>query len=292
MAASMTGLGMGEMKYKQQTITVEIRSVNNRFLEVSSRMPTGLSAYEQNVKEIIRKSVSRGKLYVNINIQGEQNGYAKLKVASESVASVKQLLETLRKETGINEPLKLDHFLQYSDIFEPHEKINDADLLWSHVESALNEAVTNLCDMRSREGKSLVRDLLKRVDELEKTVKKVKAIAKKNLPEAHQKMVDRVRNLVQDESLSNDRLYSEIAIIADKLDVTEECVRLKSHHQLFNSILKNETAVGKKLNFLLQEMNREVNTISSKANNAEISHLVVAMKEDIEKMREQVQNLE
>ncbi|MFC1568594.1 YicC/YloC family endoribonuclease [bacterium] len=292
MVSSMTGLGVGEVKFGNQIITIEIRSVNNRFLEVSSRLPSGLSSYEPAVKEIIRKSIHRGKLYVNINLQGDQNGYSQLKVATDAVSSVRQLLESLRKEAGIDAPLKLEHFLQYSEIFEPYEKIDGMDQLWKHIEEALNQAVENLCAMRNQEGASLIQDLYQRLASLESAVEKVNQIAKMNITDTHQKMVERVKNLLRDEQVDNDRLYTEIAIIADKLDITEECVRLKSHHLLFRDILENESTVGKKFNFLLQEMNREVNTISSKANNADISHLVVEMKEDIEKMREQVQNLE
>lgn len=288
----MTGLGVGETKFGNQVITVEIRSVNNRFLEVSSRLPTGLSNYEQTVKEIIRKTIHRGKLYVNINLQGNQNGYAKLKISSEAVTSVRQLLETLRQESGINEPLTLDHFLQYSEIFEPQEKIDNADEQWLNIQKTLDLALENLCQMRIQEGKSLVEDIFQRLAELESAVEKVSRIAEQNIPDTHQKMVERVKKLVRDESLDESRLYTEITIMADKLDITEECVRLNSHHRLFRDILENEQIVGKKLNFLLQEMNREVNTISSKANNSEISHLVVTMKEEIEKLREQAQNLE
>jgi len=292
MVASMTGLGVGEVKFNNQIITVEIRSVNNRFLEISSRLPAGLLSYEQAVKEIIRKTIHRGKLYVNINVQGEQNGYTKLKVVPEAVSSIRKLLEDLRRETGVDESLRLDHFLQYSEIFEPHEKNENTDQLWMNVEKALNKAIENLCEMRIQEGKCLQKDLIHRLSALESAVEKVNSLAEKNIQETHNKMVERIRNLVRDEALNQDRLYTEISIMADKLDITEECVRLGSHHRLFRDILKHKTVVGKKLNFLLQEMNREVNTISAKANHAEISHLVVTMKEEIEKLREQVQNLE
>lgn len=292
MISSMTGLGVGESKFNDQIITVEIRSVNNRFLEVSSRLPMGLSSYEQTVKDIIRKMIHRGKLYVNINIQGDQNGYTKLKVVPEAVCAVRQLLEDLKNKAGIDEPLRLDQFLQYSEIFEPYEKAEATDELWMHVETAIGRALKSLYEMRVQEGKSLLKDIDLRLSGLESNVKKVDQIAKRNIHITHKKMIERVKNLVRDESLDEDRLYTEITIISDKLDITEECVRLGSHYRLFRDIVKNESVVGKKLNFLLQEMNREVNTISAKASNVEISHLVVSMKEEIEKLREQVQNLE
>ncbi|MBN1780697.1 YicC family protein [bacterium] len=292
MISSMTGLGVGESSFSGQIVNVEIRSVNNRYLEVSTRLPASLTAYEPNVKEIVRKSVHRGKLYINITLSGEQNSYSKLKIVPESVVTIRRLLEALRREAGIEEPLKIEHFLPYTDIFGTQEKHDQTDVLWELTEKALGLALKNLTKMRKEEGSSLLIDILNRTAALEKATRKVVRLSKKNLPETHKKMVDRIRKLVREETLHEDRLFSEIAIMADKLDITEECVRLDSHFGLFRNILKNENEVGKKLNFLLQEMNREVNTISAKANSAEISHLVVSMKEEIEKLREQVQNLE
>jgi uncharacterized protein (TIGR00255 family) len=251
-----------------------------------------LSSFEPSIKEIIRQAVCRGKLYVNVTIQGEQNNYEKLKVHPEAVTAVRDLLNSLRSESGVEEPLKLEHFLQYTEIFGTQEKIDQTDDLWKHTKTALDKALKNLKKMRIQEGETLVKDILSHLKQLKKDVLEIEKISSRNLKETHQMMVERVKTLVRDEFLNKDRLYTEIAIIADKLDVTEECVRLKSHHKLFTEIIDNEKQVGKKLNFLLQEMNREVNTISAKANNVTISHLIVQMKEEIEKLREQVQNLE
>lgn len=292
MVSSMTGLGVAEKKYENRTISVEIRSVNNRFLELSTRLPLSLSSYEQVVKEICRKSVTRGKLYVNISVQGEQNGYTKLKIAPETVRTVRELLESLKQESGVQEPLRLDHFLQYTEVFEPEIHDQNTEDIWQHVMEVLEQALKTLKEMRLFEGASLTQDIHQRLKLLHKTVNQVRRISDKNLPATHQRMVERIQKLVKDNAIDHDRLYTEISIIADKLDITEECVRLESHYKLFKEIIEKEEVVGKKLNFLLQEMNREVNTISSKANNAEISHLVVSMKEEIEKLREQVQNLE
>jgi uncharacterized protein (TIGR00255 family) len=292
MVSSMTGLGLGESKFENRIITVEIRSVNNRYLEFSTRLPVGLSQYEQALKELIRKIIHRGKLYVNISVQGDQNGYNKLRVVPESVLSIRSLLESLREEAGISDPIRLDHFLQYTDIFEPEEKNDNLDEIWICTQEAVNQALFNLREMRLQEGSVLLEDIYMHLVELEKAVVDVKQIAQLNLEQSYQKMVERIQKLLEEKSVDQDRLYTEMALLADKLDITEECVRLESHHCLFRDILKKEEVVGKKLNFLLQEMNREVNTISSKANNSEISHLVVTMKEEIEKLREQAQNLE
>ena len=292
MVSSMTGLGLGESKFDNRTVSVEIRSVNNRYLELSTRLPVGLYAYEPSLKEMIRKSIHRGKLYINISVQSDQNDYTRLKVVPESVSTIRSLLESLREEAGINEPIRLDHFLQYTEIFEPEEKNDNSDKIWKCAQEAVIQALFNLREMRKQEGSVLLEDIYQHLAELEQAVVTVKKIARTNLKQSYQKMVERVRKLLEDKTIDADRLYTEMAIMADKLDITEECVRLESHHALFRDILHKEEAVGKKLNFLLQEMNREVNTISSKANNSEISHLVVIMKEEIEKLREQAQNLE
>jgi uncharacterized protein (TIGR00255 family) len=292
MVSSMTGFGIGEKKSDGQTISIEVRAVNNRYLEVSSRIPAVLSSYEPAIKDIIRQTVFRGKLYVNISMMGGVSCYSNLRINSDAVIKVRELLNSLRKASEIEDPIRLDHFFQYPEIFENTDKNKSEEIVWENAKAALTQALENLKKMRLKEGRALVDDILTRLKFLKKWVNEVEKIARTNLPEMHQKMVERVKKLVHGEAVNEERLYSEIAIMADKLDITEECTRLKSHQKLFRDIIENENEVGKKLNFLLQEMNREVNTISAKANHVLISHLVVSMKDEIEKLREQVQNLE
>ena len=289
---SMTGLGIGEFRSEDINCIVEIRSVNNRFLEISCRLPQSLSQYEQAVKECIRKYVERGKLYVNVTLQNGKTEGPDLRVIPEKAASVRVLLENLRTASGVNEKLTLDHFLRFSEIFEPPENGQTDETIWEVIQSALSKSLISLNDMRLQEGNALVKDLNERLIQLDKDIKTVEKIAKTSVLEKHEKFTERIASLIGHYSLNEDRLYTEVAMLSDKLDVTEECVRLKSHNQLFRNTLKAGESVGKKLTFLLQEMNREVNTISSKASNVDISHQAVSMKEEIEKMREQVQNLE
>ena len=292
MISSMTGMGIGEVHCDSWTVVVEIKSVNNRYLEVSCRMPSFLIQYERNVKKIIRNNIHRGKVYVTISIQGESDDSIEICVDEKTVLAVKNLLESLRRETGLEEKLSLDHFLKFSDIFQNSKESDGANNKWKDVEVAVKYALNDLKKMRKEEGKSLVRDITRRIKKLEENIKIIEKVDKKNVIQAHKKMVKRVHQLVKENDIDENRLYSEIAILADKMDITEECVRLRSHNQTFLSIIENDCVVGKKLNFLLQEMNRETNTISSKAANAQISYNVVEMKEEIEKIREQVQNLE
>jgi len=292
MVFSMTGLGVGESQMDHAQITVELKSVNNRFLEISCRLPSVLSHHERDVREMIRKEVQRGKLYVTISIQGETNGLLGIQVDPEMTRAVHRLLVKLQDVTGVKEELCLDHYLKFSEIFDTTRDGDITEKAWEGVKEALDQALINLKNMRQQEGEALVKDIAERIQILEKNVDAIEKISKEHLSATHQKMVERVQKLIQDEKIDQDRLNAEIALLADKMDVTEECVRLRSHHHLFKQTLDNESTVGKKLNFLLQEINRETNTISSKAINAEISHLVVEMKGEIEKLREQVQNLE
>jgi len=288
----MTGLGLGEVQKDGTVVVVELKSVNNRFLEVSCRMPSFLSRYERKVREIIRSRIKRGKLYVTIAIQEDTDGVLDIRVDSKTAKNIRRLLDELREATGVREELRLEHFLKFSEVFGPLRGPEDADKTWENVREALTKALADLKEMREQEGNALVRDMSKRVRELEKRLGSIERIAQENLPDEYKKMVSRVEKLVRNGEINEERLNTEIVLMADKMDVTEECVRLRSHNQLFFHTIEEGAAIGKKLNFLLQEMNREVNTISAKALNAEISHLVIEMKEEIEKIREQVQNLE
>jgi uncharacterized protein (TIGR00255 family) len=292
MASSMTGLGVGEVREGGMTVVVELKSVNNRFLEISCRIPSVIACYEQEIREIIRSQITRGKLYVTIAVQDEVDGTLDIRVDSEMAKRIRRLLDELRQATGVEEELCLEHFLKFSEIFEPLKEPEDGEKIWENLRVALTKALTDLKEMRDKEGSVLVRDIVGRVQDLEEHIDAIERIAQENLQNKYEKMVSRVQRLIKDRELDEERLNAEVVLMADRMDVTEECVRLRSHNQLFFRILEKEAAIGKKLNFLLQEMNREVNTISAKALNAEISHLVVEMKEEIEKIREQVQNLE
>jgi uncharacterized protein (TIGR00255 family) len=292
MAASMTGMGSAEIRHGGSTIVAEIKSVNNRFLEVSCRITPLLSMYEKDIRELIRGGVRRGKVFVTVTIQGESGETLGLKVDDRTVQAIRSLLNDLRKRAGIREQLKLDHFLKFSEVFEARGGNRELEQLWLGVRKSLVSALEKLKTMRLQEGRALSRDIHQRIQSLNGHVHTIEKLSKSSIQETHKRTVERVRQIARDVQLDKDRLYTELALLADKLDVTEECVRLRSHHELFARALKEEDEVGKKLTFLLQEMNREVNTISAKSNHLEIGHLVVRMKEEIEKLREQVQNLE
>lgn len=292
MIESMTGFGKGESSSKGITFTVELRSVNNRFLEISSRTPRSISQRDNEIKEIIRSKISRGKISLNASKEDESDGEVAIAVDKKRAKEVYSVLEQLRKSTKIKEPIGLEHLLHFSEIFETKEAQED-ETEWKVFQQALNKAVDYLKKMREKEGAELARDSKERILKINKNIDVVEQLSKKRIPEERKRLLDRVAQLVEDKSIiNNQRLELEIALLSEKLDVTEECVRFRSHNKFFLEALQSKESEGRKLNFLIQEMNREANTIGSKCNDVEIAHLVVGIKEELEKIREQLQNIE
>jgi len=295
MAVSMTGLGIGEKRNNDYWVRVELRAVNNRYLEVSCKLPSILSYYENKVKDIIREKITRGKIYISTTINSDNsdtNDLLGIRVNNQMAKATYNLLDDLRNSAGIKEDLKLEHFLNFSEIFEPIEPTKDVEKIWEQVKGALDIALKRILVMKKQEGKNLVQDILKRIALLISYLIKIEKDSDKLFDSKITKFRQEVNNLIKETEITEDRLQTEIVLMAKKVDISEECVRMRSHFNQFKKIINQEKVVGKKLIFLLQEMNREVNTISSKATSSEISHIVVNMKEEIEKIREQVQNLE
>lgn len=293
MVSSMTGMGTSEIENNDYNISVEIRTVNNRYMDISCKTPSLLMRFEHNIRELVKSKITRGKVHVTVasEVKNAEESLP-IRINTQNVYAVSNLLSSLVDEAGINEQPKLDHYLKFSEIFEPVEREEADEDLWKLVADALEEALDKLVSMRRKEGGALAKDLRSRIDTIETSLGRIEEMARDNSKEAYNRMKTRVESLIGNADVDRDRLYTEIVIIADKLDITEECVRMKSHLDIFRDTLDNSSVVGKKLNFLLQEMHREVNTISSKASNFNINHIAVDLKEQIEVMREQVQNLE
>ena len=293
MITSMTGFGRGTAQTEAAEATVEMRSVNNRFLDVSVRMPHRLAAYETEVQSRIKAAFERGRVSVQVQVEQVATADLGVQVNAAAARAYGELLRELRREAGIEEPVRLEDVLRYSDVFEPvEEQPEDMEALWQAVSDALHGAIEGMRQMRHDEGRALAADLHARIDAIEATVADVEARAPLRVSEAQERLRTRLAELLDDDRVDNDRLEVEIAILADKLDVTEEIVRLHSHLALFREALANDDAVGRKLNFIVQEIHREVNTIGSKANDPEVARYAVQMKEEVEKIREQVQNVE
>ena len=293
MIASRTGDGRGEVSRGGVTTTVEVRGVNNRFLDVTARMPRSLSQREKDVKEIVRTFVSRGGLTVAVMVEEENDGVVPMTVNKSAARSYARLLNDLRKAAKIREQVKLEHLLKFSEVFEVKREEETDERIWRVVEEALRVAMENFNEMRTKEGSELAKDLEQRVRWIDETVGTIERLSKERIPEERQKLTERIGQLLEDKGIiDQNRMELEIALLADKLDVTEECVRFRSHNKFFLEAMAGKEMAGRKLNFLVQEINREANTIGSKTNDTEIAHLVVKMKEELEKVREQLQNIE
>lgn len=292
MITSMTGYGQGEFKCNGYESFVEVRAVNHRFLDVSMRLPRALSTYEETVKEMVRKFVSRGRINLVVNLKSERETGLGLRLDMEAASYHKQLLEKLRDDLGLSGEVTIDHLLHFSEILTTDSGEDLPEEVWQTVESAIQQAMQNLNDMRQREGLEITNDLRSRVEMLQQKLVTIEERSIARRGEEFQRLYQRVKEMVQTKELDANRLELEVALLADRVDVTEECTRFRSHNTLFLEALAEEAPAGRKLNFLLQEMNREANTIGAKANDAKIAHLVVEIKEEVEKLREQIQNIE
>lgn len=294
MINSMTGFGLGEAEVNGAVSTVELRSTNNRFCEVSVRLPRSLSEYESEIQARIRKRFARGRIAARIQVETDTKvSGGGLRVNPESVRQCMRLLQDAREAAGLTEPVRLEHLLKYSDIFQTMEEpgANKAQE-WGASEQALDKAIANLQAMRRLEGDALLNDMEQRVQAIRALLEQVEALAPARVASARERLRERLADLLEDQRLDPQRLEMEIAVLAERLDVTEECVRLKSHLNLFRQSLASEHAEGRKLNFIAQEIHREVNTLGAKSGDTTIAGLAVAMKDELEKIREQVQNVE
>jgi TIGR00255 family protein len=292
MITSMTGFGRGEATSGGVSVAVELRTVNSRFLEVSSRLPGVLSRRENEIKDVIRKRIARGKVNLLASVVREESAAIPLAINVPAAKACMAMLNQLRKTARIKEPVKIEHLLHFSEIFEEQGADNLEEMEWDATLQALNASIDGLEEMRRGEGGELARDFRKRIALLEEQLAAVETLSKAQVPAERTRLRERIAQLLEDQPVDEGRLELEIALLADHLDVTEECVRFRSHNKFFLAAIDAPEPAGRKLNFLIQEMNREVNTIGSKSNATEIAHIVVAMKEELEKIREQLQNIE
>ncbi|MDG5765945.1 YicC family protein [Balneolales bacterium ANBcel1] len=292
MLESMTGYGRGEHTSENIRAIVEIRSVNYRYSEISMKLPSHLQIYEQPLREVVQRALTRGKISLTADVDFKQAAPSEAHIREEALEQKIGILEKVRWKAGIEEPLKLEHLLVFEELFEETE--NDPEVRerqYMVLARAVETAVEELIKMRRHEGANLQKDLAERMRLLRTLCDHIRDNEKERIPEARKRLNDRLEHLIDDGRVDQDRLEQEIAIIADRLDISEELVRMDSHISYFTECIENSSSQGKKLNFILQEMHREVNTIGSKANDSEISRKVVDMKEIIENIREQIQNI-
>lgn len=291
MIYSMTGYGRGSAAKKNLTAEVEIKSVNSRFLDLYLKLPPSLLNKEYEIREFIRTKIKRGKISVISQIK--QNGLDEefLAVDKDKVKSYVAMLRELKKASELKDEIKLDHLLLNRELFisTDVEYSEDEFIL---LKEAMETALEKLLEMKRNEGKELLKDLKKRVQIIEEKLDAIEQESTASVKEYHEKLKERVKNLIENITDYSDRMEMELALIADRAEITEECVRLRAHIKFFMESIEKEDEPGRKLNFLCQEMNREANTISSKSVSTIVNHNSVLIKEEIEKIREQIQNIE
>lgn len=287
----MTGYGKGKAGNKYLNVEVEAKSVNNRYLDISLRLPSSLMNKDYDLKEYIKSKVKRGK--VSVSIQIKRNGLEEdnLALDEDKLKSYLNLLKSVKKAAKISEKVKLEHLLLNKDLLISNN-VSISEVEFKLINEALEQALTEMISMKKKEGKELSKDLLKRVKNIEIKLSEIEQEAEHGVKEYFDKFKDKIKLLIENIAQYNDRLELELAIIAEKAEITEECVRLRSHLKFFSDSLDNDDEPGRKLNFLCQEMNREANTISSKTVSTSITHSTVYIREEIEKIREQIQNIE
>ena len=291
MISSMTGYGKGVAGNDNFSVEVELKSVNSRFLDIYLKLPNSLMSKEYEIREMIKNSVSRGKLSVILQLKNTGNGGGVSVVDKEKLKSYLSTLKEIKKVSKITEKIKLEHLLYNRDLFFQSDK-EFGDEVFVLIRKGLESALIQLKQMRRNEGKELAKDLKRRINVIDGKINQIMEDSGNSVNEYFNKLKERMKSLVEDVTAYSDRLELELALIADKSEITEECVRLRSHLKFFLESMEKDEEPGRKLNFLCQEMNREANTISAKTISTSVTHNSVLIKEEIEKIREQIQNIE
>ncbi len=292
MAASMTGYGRADLIQEDVKAAVEISSVNNRFCEIQFRLPKNLSPLESKLKEIILSTISRGKISFNLTWEEASPVASYVKLNEEAADVYFNIMKQLRERYALSGDVRLDQFFNLPDLVRVEKAEPDLEKAWEIISKMTRQALEEFDRMRRAEGQKLAQDMMERVSKLDQTIPEIEKLTPRGVETYRKKLQSRIKELLDNSTGNEHRLELEVALMAEKSDVTEECVRFKSHNQQFLSALKEDAPVGKRLTFLLQEMNREANTIGAKAADSEISRKVIFLKEEIEKLREQVQNIE
>ena len=288
----MTGFAKAEINQQGINAIIEIKSVNGRYLEPTIKLPRSLSSKEIEVREMLRKALNRGNIFVSVQVESTEAEAKIPGINIEKAKAIHGMLSELNKELHGNEQVTMTNVLSFSQHFIESEKDDIAELQWTIAREALKQALHSLDTARSNEGKELADDMMMRIKNIEHSLSYVEERSKTRIPEERERLRQKLALLLDNEEIEEYRLNQEIIILADKLDVSEESVRLRSHIKFFYELMQDKEPVGRKLNFLTQELNREINTIGSKANDADIAHYVVGMKEELERIREQAQNIE
>lgn len=293
MAISMTGFGRGEYKDDNYQFLVECKTINHKYADINIRLPRKLSFLEDKARILVKDYIKRGRvdLYIKLDLLGSED--VNLKFDEELATQYASILKQIKDKFDLVDDISVMNIAKFPDVIKTEEKEDDEDKLWSMLKVALENALLKLKEMRSEEGKKLAEDIQNRCDLLKNYIEDIEKYSYNVVIDYKEKLKNRISDMLEDPSIIDEsRLAQEVAIYADKSNITEEIVRFKSHiEQLKNTVVKNES-IGRKIDFLIQEMNRETNTIGSKSSDLNITNLVVEVKSELEKIREQIQNIE
>lgn len=292
MVKSMTGFGRSQIIDQGYQVSCEVRSVNHRFLDINLRLSRRYNILEERIKEEIKKSVNRGRLDVSINIEKIDESTRNIKVDKDLAIAYHNYLKELAENLNISPEIKVIDIFRLPEVFTLEDQEEDLELTWDVLRKSLILAMDSLVEMRSKEGKNLAEDIVSRNNLTLSMVNRIEVRSPEVAKEHHEKLNRRIADLVTQEMVDEQRIIQEAAIFADKSNITEEIVRLKSHIKHLDEVLEDGESIGRKCDFLVQEMFREINTIASKANDLEIGRIVVDAKSELEKIREQLQNIE
>lgn len=292
MIKSMTGYGRAQQSVDGMNITVELKSVNHRYFEFTSKLPRNYGFLDEKLKSFFNTKLTRGKTECYVQIEAVDEPDTVISLNHSLVKGYLEAYKELSEVYGIENDIKVSNLARVSDIFAVRKKEADEDKIWVAVETVAADALDGFIAMREREGEKLKADVLSRLDTIIENVEFIEERSPQTVAEYNEKLVARMKELLGEAHIDEQRILTEAAIFADKVAVAEETVRLRSHISQLRSFLELDEAVGKKMDFLVQELNREANTIGSKAQDVEIARRVVAIKAEIEKIREQIQNIE
>lgn len=289
---SMTGFGRAEVMAKQGKLLVEISTVNNRFLEFSLRLPRQFSALEPKIKQLVNESLERGKVNIYMGWEESAETDTRYRLNMEAARAYAKQLRKLGKELKLSAEVTASDLLQLPEVVETEDAEVDLETLWIQMKKGVEGALTSLTQMRKAEGLAMAEDMKKRLTLMSRLVSDIERDAAKAVPQYAEKLRARIAELLSSPVRDSTRIEEEIAIFAERTDITEECVRFRSHVDQYQKALKEKNAVGRRLNFILQEMNREANTMGSKSADFGVVSHVITIKEELEKLRELVQNVE
>ena len=292
MIKSITGFGRCEVQKDSRKFTVELKSVNHRYLDVNIRMPKKLNFFETAIRTLLKSYANRGKVDIFITYEDLSQAQVSVKYNAALAAEYIKYLKQMEEEFGLENDVRVSTLSRYSEVFTMEEQSEDEEELWNGLKEALEGAFAQFVETRKTEGENLKKDILSKLDILSEQIGFIEERSPKIVAEYRAKLEEKMKELLSDTQIEESRIAAEVILFADKICTDEEVVRLKSHISHMRSTLEEQDEIGRKLDFIAQEMNREANTILSKANDIEVSDCAISLKTEIEKIREQIQNIE